>query len=185
VARPLSARRRRAALALAALLVPLAAAQDEPALARIAALRDEGRFAEALAACSDVLDPARASEARLLVRWHGGDLGGALREGLEGLLAAPGDLPLSWASLRLAIDLAVPELAASLFERLGLALAAARHLDAAQRADWERARSELGASVQELVASARARERALARARAVVVATGLLVLVAWLGAARR
>ena len=173
-----------AGLMLAVVLAARAPAQDEASLARVAALRDEGRFAEALAACADVRDPARGAEARLYVRWHGGDLGGALRTGLEGLRAAPTDLALLWASLRLAIDLAVPDLAASLSERLAAALEAAP-LDGAQRADWERARRELEGPLEELRATGRAREQALARARAVVAVTGALVLAAWLGWSRR
>lgn len=180
------------ALALCVGLAPAADAgaarqdpRDDAAAEVVARLRGEGRFAEALEACADVRDPAAAAEARLLVAWEAGDLGGALHHGLAGLESRPEHLSLLWLTTRLALDLAAADLAPRLHARLASAVATAPDLDPGSRGAWTAEVERLDAPVGALEASAAARGGALRRARVVVLAGVVLLAAFWALLARR
>lgn len=177
-----------AALAVLAVGGVSAAAQDEHdrvVLDVVSRLRGEGRFLEALDASEDVGDPAAAEEARLLVTWEAGDLGGALHHGLVGLEAQPDHLSLLWHTTRLALDLAAAELAPRLHARLERAVDGATGLDPSTREAWTLEIERLAGPVAELATSAEARSAALARARAVVLVGVSLLAALWALLSRR
>lgn len=91
----------------------------------------------ALAATTDEPDATTRARARVEMRYRAGDLPGALHEALDGLKAAPEDLPLLRRALELETALRVPELASGHAARLEAAVKRSS-LDEEARRWWER-----------------------------------------------
>ena len=150
-------------------------------------LRTAGRYAEALELTADILDPVQRAFERLEVRYHAGDLGGALREALAGLEVAPADRMLLWRASRLAIDLLATERAVVLSERLRAVVESGSDLAPADRQAWVQEASELTQAAADVQRIDTERGNALLRARAavVLVALGVLLAAVWLSRAPR
>ena len=170
-----------AALFLLLTLTPPAAGLQDP-LDEARRLWAEGRYSEALERTADILDPGQRAFERLEVRYHAGDLGGALREALAGLRVAPDDRMLLWRATRLAIDLLATERAVLFSERLAAVVLAAQDLEPADREAWVRSAADLAAEAAGLERTDAARGSALRRARVSVAVVALAVLLAagWL-----
>lgn len=169
-------------------LTPRATSVQDP-LDEARRLREAGRYAEALELTADILDPAQRAFERLEVRYYAGDLGGALREALLGLEVAPADRMLLWRGTRLAIDLLATERAIVLSERLRAAVetGSGPDLAPADRQAWVRAASELTQAAADLQRIDAERASALLRARVLVaaIALGVMLAAGWLSRGSR
>lgn len=170
------------ALLMSALLLVCTPAAGQDDLGRLSGgLRAEGRFLEALETAQQITDPAERSRACLLTSWEAGDLGGALRTGLDGLEASPTDLELLWMSLRLSHALSASELAGELQGRLDEAISGTDGLELETRNAWQEESGRLLAVTRDLLESSAARERSLWLARwtalAALVGLGALAFV--------
>lgn len=175
---------RRAFLASGLLLVGTSATFQEE-FGRISeGLRAEGRFLEAMETAQQITDPAERARACLLTAWEAGDLGGALRTGLDGLEATPMDLELLWMSLRLSHALSASELAGELQGRLDEAISGAPELVPETRKAWQEESGRLGPVTRNLIESSAARQRSLWLARWTVLAAFLGLGALALGVSR-
>lgn len=133
-------------------------------------LLDRGSYPAAIRAADRLPDRVERSQVRVEVLYSAGDLAGALRTGLDGLMESPGDLTLEWRMTQITLALRIPDLAREHLLQFEKSLAAAS-LDRPEdvgwwRAQWESCRtkeSQLGIEYAELeLASQRARATAIA-----------------------
>ncbi len=140
-------------------------------------LLEDQRFIDALKLAQEDENHIRSAQRMQELHHHAGDLSGALRAGLEGLVLAPDDLHLLWRSARLAGDLAQPVLAQELTSRLRSAITQADDLLSDEHLIWwQGASQELEQETAALLKIENAKAAAVTRAR--WVAASALVLAA-------
>ncbi|MEM1449627.1 MAG: fused MFS/spermidine synthase [Planctomycetota bacterium] len=159
---------------------PVDGARDQHWLDEARRLSRERDFAGALEAAGSIGAPGPRAVARTEVVWSAGDPFRALETAIEGLGAAPDDLPLA----RLAVDLALVVGAARTADMRLADLRArldAEALEGEPRAWWDREIERLGAATEEAVTRADDRDAALSRARLVslVAAFAAAAAAAW------
>jgi hypothetical protein len=138
------------------------------------------RWPDALRSADELGDDLARARARVEVLYAAGDLPGALREGLAGLRAHPGDVFLLRRTCQLALALRVADVAESTAVELAVSLPGAGADENAARW-WRDESAGLSAAAGEL----RGREDELAgavrRARFVSATLVLAVMVGWIG----
>lgn len=122
------------------------------------------RYDHALAETIAEPDLTVRARARVEILYHGGDLPGALREALTGLLDAPSDRVLLRRALELETALRLPDLAETHAEQLTRAVQEDM-LDVEARRWWEREASALSQAAREIREHRDSLRSATARAR--------------------
>ena len=149
-------------------------------LARVVELAREGSYAAGLSAAESLSSPLERAQGRLFVFHQAGDLGAALQAGIDGLHTAPADLWLLERVCYIAISLRATPTARAYCDRFERSVDASRASESdADLKRWRSLAADYKAQVEELEEAARARARALLRARWTVYAA-LLVFSALL-----